>query len=280
MLFFLFVLTLIQKGHADFFVVPIESRQVCTLENKLMLPGLFSPIQVTGVGWMLNGPQVSYPLTLNGKMPIRQPDVVCLMGCDNPPCAPSSQCNPADLWWRSEYHNLIVDSGNELVLTSPNGAPPPPTLAVFFSNPSPVPRPTPPPTSTPPPPRPTPPPTPTSLPYTNLSLQQCQTTILTERYYLDNTAALIGLGVTLSVCFCVLMWLAREYIILRQVAQCAYCESTLSKGAILNHLKECKKHLELYDPVIMTRVQIVDICADEKEDQVAQPEATPLTAGV
>ena len=249
---------MIQKGFSEFLVAPVESTPVCTTQNRLIAPPFGSPLKVSGLAWPINGPQITVPLLANGVPPSRT-TVVCMGGCDTPPCLPPTRCDPNDLWWISEYADLTVSPESSILLPEMTDAPPP-TLGIFFSAPSPTPSPI---------------ATPSSSPSSSAAaVSNKAAAVPCEKDY----SAIIALSILLTFCTVALGVCAREILILRRSAHCPYCEVVLSRKAVVSHLRECQKHLTNFSPVSTTRVTVVREAAHSEtvEDEVARPEAVRL----
>ncbi len=260
-IFFLFVSVFwIQKGFSEFVIAPVESIPVCTTQNRLITPTYGSPIKVSGLAWPINGPQITVPLLANGVAPSHTA-VVCMGGCDSPPCLPPTRCDPNDLWWISEYDDLTVPPESPILLPEMEETPPP-SLGIFFGNPS---------------PSPTPNPSPSVSPSASSAVTPTFTPVPASCQ--KDYSAIIVLAVLLTFCVAALAGCLREICILRRQGVCPYCETILPRRAVVAHLRECQKHLVCYSPVTITQVTIVSelqVNQEEGEDQVARPEAVRL----
>jgi hypothetical protein len=261
MIFVLFVLLAIQTGDSEFVLAPVESVPVCITQNRIMTMGYANELHISGIAWPVSGPPISVPLTANGLPPTRT-YIVCMGGCESPPCFPPTRCNPNDLWWNAEYVNLIVPPSSPILLPEMTNAPPP-TLGVFFSPPSLTPSPNPSPSA--------------STSATPSASARALTPVAVPPCQKDYTM-LISLCVILTLFGAVLVGCAREIFIMRRRSPCPYCDTIFPRKIIMAHLRECQKHLAHYSPITTSQVTIVreTINIEEGEDQVARPEAVRL----
>lgn len=250
----------------------VAASTICTTQNALVPPPEVGPrtLYVDRIAWQLSGPPMTRPLTVNGIGPAAEPELLCMAGCQTPPCWPASTCAPPDLWWAARYDNLTLVGASPAVLPEIVGQMPPlpPMLMVLYDT-----------TSQSPSPRRTTSPTPTSA-----FPMAAGVPIACPEPNPHATPAAITLGLLLAGATVGLAACWR----MNRTAECPYCLGGVVKGHLRAHLDECKQHLDRYTPVVLERVRVVHQTItthseaeagteDEREDLVARPEAVMTT---
>ena len=259
--------------NAAFVATNLNVETICRDELTTVVPLPNLSTQITHVAWPIQGPPFQTLPIINEVGPSGQPSVVCVSGCDNPPCLPSTLCDPAALWWSVPYSDLVINSDRVFFGAEPIY----PQVVGFFLEPF-IPSPTPAPT-----------PAPTALPTTSPSPSASASTAAAAAATrvavscdVCDRSAVVGLSIVLAFVIagsCGMICWGRRTI---RVLRCPYCEAKIPRNTLRVHLHECKAHLKMFDPVVLDKVTIVNdppkniIATAEKEDAVAQPEATPL----
>lgn len=258
-------------AHAAFVTTNLNVETICRDELTTLVP--LPPEtrnQITRVAWPIQGPPFQTLPIVNEVGPSGPAEVVCMAGCDDPPCMPPTLCDPGSLWWSVPYTNLIVDS--ERLFFGPEPIYPP--AVGFFYEPYVVPSPSPSPSTFP-----------TMTPSPGVSASTAAAPAATRVAVscdVCDRSAVVGLAIVLAFIAAgscgMACWGRRLYHTIR----CPYCETKIPRNALCVHLHKCKAHLKMFDPVVLDKVTIVNdppkniIATAEKEDAVAQPEATPL----
>jgi len=251
------ILTSLQLSFSNFILSNVNNIPVCLNKISLTLPPFVDPIKINKLTWSINNPPLIEQISINGNQPIAN-EILCMAGCVDPPCYPLNLCNQNDLWWSFSYNNLIIEP-NSIITLSDLNSPPPMQMGIlfdFYTFPSSTPLPsitpslTPQPTLTPslsPSVSLTPGPTPILIPtFSNSSNIQ-----LSSDYY--NTCTQLNPSVlTLSVLFSITFVICISTIIFSRYKintefKCPYCYEIYNKTSIQLHLKECSKHLELFN---------------------------------
>lgn len=79
----------------------VVTTQICymsTIADPLSI-GNFENAEIRRIAWPLMTAPFVVPLTINEQAPVGIPEVICMAGCPVPPCLPTYQCQPGDLWW-------------------------------------------------------------------------------------------------------------------------------------------------------------------------------------
>jgi hypothetical protein len=250
------------SAFAAFVTEPLIIETICRDQLSAASPYVSSPLVLSRLAWPIQGPAFQTIPLINSVAPSGPAEVICMTGCDNPPCLPPTSCDPDGLWWSLPYSNLVLNTTDLQLYPLQQVYP----QAVTFFYDSYV--------------APSMSPSPSALPTASPSAAPAAATRVSVSCDVCDRSAVVGVSIMFGIfvlatlgCAC-WGWRASHSI------RCPYCETKVARTVLKVHLHDCKAHLHMFNPVIIDKVTIVEsgsvIASEEKEDAVARPELTSL----
>lgn len=251
----------------NFGTLPIQTIPVCVMQTLLSTPpGVGNePMMIDRIAWPIGSPPLPSLLTINGQTPLTtDPELICMGGCQSPPCWPVLTCSAGDLYWSHLYDAVVVPANSQMRLPDMDPAIVPPSLLVLYDAaqlPPNLPSSTPIPTASPSPSRLPSPSTTTSPPPTlspSLTPSVRPTPVIMigpEPESPHATPAAIVFGILFGATSLIILYCWRQ----GRRPPCPYCEERVGEGSagMRAHLKTCRDHLALFQPFVVDSVTAV-----------------------
>ena len=257
------LLALLHSAVGTFVTTQLNAETQCRTELTVIAPPEMQRMQISHIAWPIQGPAFQTIPVINSAGASGPPETICMNGCSEPPCLPITACDANSLWWRVPYNGLIVDTPR---LTFTPDQPYPPVIGLFYSPALPTVSPVASPSST------------AATTPTASSSSSSLPSSLPSPSPVSDKSSITGLSVAFA--FLLLGFIAVSFAAWRTKNRtlCPFCETQLLLlSGLRDHLRTCKSHLEVYSPVSVDRVTVVnEVVLEEKEDEVATPESAPL----
>lgn len=251
---------------------------ICYMSNVAdpLSAGTLGNAEIRRIAWPLMTAPFVVPLTINGNTPVGGPEVICMTGCQVPPCSPTYQCPPGDLWWSVAFSpGALIVSPSDLLHLPDDLVSPPPLLAFLweFSIPTPLLQPSTIPTLTATQTIIPVQPTLTVSPFASQGVASNLSNNLSLSNILNPTTSNNSTGHDLAIAYIFvgilgLIAIFSFYcvIMLYRYTQCPYCNFIIRAGApFLTHLNECEEHLKRFTP--LTSVTSIPLQNDNEPRQ-------------
>jgi hypothetical protein len=233
--------------------LPIDNTNYCTNFATSIIPSFSNKIKINKVAIplnIINTNQVPI-IRINNKNPSNNPELICMTGCNMPPCEPLHNCNQNDIYWSISYDDLIVEpmehlEFNNLILQNQG------VIAIFYDEYIPT--------------------------IQNTSNMQCKNNTIiinntipvsNQEYqnidYLKEVSNSLNpwiISLTILLSFSIILVFSYLCVskyknrVKRNYSKCPYCNQSLKYIELKEHLNNCKEHLELFE--FIEKVKILD----------------------